>query len=92
MPGITRLGDPHACGAVAVAASPDVYVDGIQVHRVGDADCHSGPCGCGSQVGGSPTTYANGIQVGRCGDSHSGDICHPPSPHSGCSSTTFSDG
>lgn len=91
MPGITRLGDVHSCGAVAVAASPNVYVDGIRVHRVGDADCHP-PCGCGTQIEGSPNVYANGKKVGRCGDNFSGDLCHPPNPHATCSSTTFANG
>ena len=90
MPGIARAGDVHACGAVAVGTSPDVYADGILVHRKGDLDVH---CGSASQVGASPTTYANGIAVARCGDVHSGDPCpHPPTPHVTCSSTTFADG
>lgn len=90
MPGITRIGDVHACGAVAAGGSPAVFVDGIPVHRVGDADVH---CGTTVQAAGSPTTFSEGIPVGRCGDVHAGDPCpHPPSPHSSCSNTTFADG
>jgi uncharacterized Zn-binding protein involved in type VI secretion len=90
MPGISRNGDVHACGAVAVTYSPNVFADGLEIHRQGDVDQH-GPC-IGVQVAHSPTTYANGIPVGRCGDNHSGDICHPPNPHVTCSPTTFADG
>lgn len=90
MPGIARKGDPHSCGAVAVTYSPNVFCDGLNVHREGDIDVH-GPC-VAVQVAHSPTTFANGIPVARCGDNHSGDGCHPPNPHSGCSPTTFADG
>jgi hypothetical protein len=62
---VVRVGDPgvHAacCGPntwVAQVGSTGVFVNGIAVHRLGDADKHCG--GVGKMVEGSPDVYAGG--------------------------------
>lgn len=77
MPAVTRLGDmcsghgpwpPRA----STGGSPDVFVNGVPVHREGDAwavHCDPTPlCHGGSLASGSATVFANGVQVGRIGD------------------------
>ena len=77
MPGVTRLGD--VCSGhgsfpprPSTGASPDVYVNGIAVHRQGDGwavHCNSVPVCHGSALAtGSSTVFANGLQLGRIGD------------------------
>ena len=84
MPAIVRLGDlgsGHGCWPARIndSASPDVYADGIKVHRLGDhwiphtceADTHDGYLSTAST-----TVFANGIAVGRVGDAIScGSTC-----------------
>ncbi len=85
MPAIVRVGDPHACGAVASGGSPNVFVNGSAVHRIGDSDTHGA-----TQAQGSSNVFANGIGVARVGDCHGGDsLNHPPSPHSAGSPNVF---
>lgn len=52
--------------------SPDVYAEGLNVHRVGDTwvtHCNTkGQCHVGATSGGSHTVYCNGKQVARIGD------------------------
>lgn len=88
MPAVVRIGDPHACGAVAVGGSSNVFVNGIAVHRAGDADSHGA-----TQAQGSGNVLVNGKGVARVGDCHGGcpavDPPHPPSPHSGGSPNVF---
>ncbi len=87
MPAVTRIGDLHACGAVAVGASPNVITNGIGTHRKTDIDVH---CGTTTQAEGSPNVFANGLPIARIGDKHAGDPCpHPPSPHSTGSPNVF---
>ena len=76
MPPVVRLGDvctghapypprPNAEG------SPDVFANGIPVHRVGDFwPPHCDPLSChpGSAASGSGSVFANGIPVCRIGD------------------------
>jgi uncharacterized Zn-binding protein involved in type VI secretion len=76
MPGVSRLGDvctghgpfpPRS----SVGSSPDVYVNGIPVHRQGDgwADhCYKRSCHAGSLAKGSGTVYVNNKQISRIGD------------------------
>lgn len=75
-PPVTRLGDSctgHGCfpPRPSVSASPNVFANGIPVHRQGDAwavHC-CGPACHGSVLAmGSSTVFANGIPVGRIGD------------------------
>ena len=91
MPAIVRVGDPHACGAVAIEGSPNTFVNGKPVHCVGDADSHGTV-----QAQGSPNVFVNGRAVARVGDNHSGcpepDPPHPPSPHSAGSPNVFVNG
>lgn len=78
MPAVTRLGDSctgHGCWPPrpSTGASPNVYANGIAVHRQGDAwaahTCPSIPeTHASALAAGSSTVYANGKQVGRIGD------------------------
>ena len=81
MPAVTRLGDQctgHGCfpPRASTQGSPDVFVNGIAVHRQGDAwAVHSCKTGCktcaphgGALAQGSATVYVNGLPVGRIGD------------------------
>jgi uncharacterized Zn-binding protein involved in type VI secretion len=43
--------------------SPNVFVNGYPVHRVGDGESHGG-----IQVEGDSTVFANSIQIARVGD------------------------
>jgi uncharacterized Zn-binding protein involved in type VI secretion len=71
VPGVVRLGD-KSCGldcksTPAIECSPDVFVNGRGVVRVGDAfEKH---CGHSRKVAvGSPNVYVNGKSVCRIGD------------------------
>tara|TARA_Y100000590_G_scaffold467502_1_gene646598 strand:+ start:3923 stop:4207 length:285 start_codon:yes stop_codon:yes gene_type:complete len=76
MPLVARLGDTctgHGCwpSRPNVSASPNVFADGIPVHRVGDAwgtHCCLALCHSSVLATGSPNVFANNIQVGRIGD------------------------
>ena len=77
MAAVSRLGDictGHGCWPPrpGVTASPDVFVNGIPVHRVGDAwqvHCCDGSCHPGVVVSGSNSVYINGSPAARIGDS-----------------------
>lgn len=67
MPRVVRIGDPGSHGGVVVTGSPDVYVNGLKVARVGDI--YACPIhGANPIVSGSPDTYANDSNVARVGD------------------------
>ncbi len=80
MPSAARIGDTnsvHECGVVptAVGGSPNVFINGIPVHRVDDANSAHPfipPPSCANHAtvlsAGSPNVYANGKPVGRIGD------------------------
>lgn len=76
MPAITRLGDyctGHDCHPPrpSTQGSPDVFVNGIPVHRVGDLwGPHScdGPPHTSILIQGAPGVLVNGQPVGRVGD------------------------
>ena len=77
MPAVTRLGDQctgHGCfpSRPSTQGSPDVFVNGIVVHRQGDAWAAHGCATCvphgGALAQGSATVYVNGLPVGRIGD------------------------
>lgn len=76
MPAITRLGDActgHGCFPPRAnnAASEDVFVNGIGVHRQEDTwvtHCCGNSCHEGALSSGSSTVYVNGKQCGRVGD------------------------
>lgn len=80
MPGVVRLGDvsaghPHCYPSRPnTEASPDVYVDGRAVHRLGDAWAVHGACPNhtphdGVASSGSATVFVNGKAICRIGDS-----------------------
>jgi uncharacterized Zn-binding protein involved in type VI secretion len=77
MPAVSRKGDagvPHCSGYVIAEGSPDVYLDGRPVARVGDrATSHlkpGSPCKSHTPpiVRGSSTVFVNGRQIARIGD------------------------
>ena len=89
---VHRLGDictGHGCWPPrpSTGASPDVNVNGIPAHRLGDSwDTHCCPgSGCHSSVlaAGSGTINVNGLQLARitdpiaCGSKCSVDKCSP---------------
>ena len=78
MPAVTRLGDTctgHGCWPPrpSSGASPNVFANGIAVHRQGDGwaahTCPSIPETPASVLAsGSSTVFVNGRQIGRIGD------------------------
>jgi len=78
MPAVTRLGDDctgHGCWPPrpATGASPNVFCNGIAVHRQSDAwAAHTCPdipeTHASVLASGSPTVFVNGLQMGRIGD------------------------
>lgn len=76
MPAVTRLGDKctgHGCfpPRPSTGASPNVYVNGIAVHRQSDpwaSHCCPPPCHGSTLAAGSGTVFVNGLQCGRIGD------------------------
>lgn len=76
MPAVARLGDTcsgHGCfpPRANVAGSPNVYVNGIAVHRQGDGwatHCCGSSCHASALSAGSSTVYSNGLQLARIGD------------------------
>jgi uncharacterized Zn-binding protein involved in type VI secretion len=78
MAAVTRLGDSctgHGCwpSRSSTGGSPDVFANGIPVHRQGDGwaahTCPPIPETHASSLGaGSFTVFANGRQLGRAGD------------------------
>ena len=78
MPAVTRRGDActgHGCWPPrpSTGGSPDVFANGIAVHRQGDPwaahTCPAIPQTHASVLAaGSATVFANGRQLGRIGD------------------------
>lgn len=78
MPAVTRKGDictGHGCWPPRPNAqgSPDVFANGIEVHRQGDAwlphTCPAIPeTHAGVLASGSATVFVNGKQISRIGD------------------------
>ena len=77
VPAVTRLGDSctgHGSWPPrpSTSASPNVYANGIPVHRQGDSwavHCNPLPeCHGGTLASGSSSVYVNGKQIGRIGD------------------------
>lgn len=90
MPAAVRLGDTctgHGCfpSRANVAASPDVFLNGLGWHRVGDAwasHCCGPDCHGGALAAGSATVFVNGRAAGRIGDPVScGSSCATGSPN-----------
>ena len=76
MPAITRLGDQctgHGCFPARpnTSAAASVFINGIAVHRVGDAwgtHCCGPACHASVLAEGSSSVFAEGQAVGRIGD------------------------
>lgn len=89
MPAVVRLGDKSAGHCFEprpnIEGSPNVFINGIAVHCVGDAwPVHTcGPSSHDSRtVQGSPNVFVNGKAVARVGDAlDCGDICAEGSPN-----------
>jgi uncharacterized Zn-binding protein involved in type VI secretion len=77
MPQVVRKGDictGHGCfpSRANIQGSSNVFINGIPVHRVGDAwpvHCCDSSCHPGVLAQGSPNVFVNGKQLGRVGDS-----------------------
>lgn len=67
MPEVARITDRGSHGGRIITGSPDVFVNQLNVARIGDTyDCAiHGP---NPIVTGSPDTFANGRNVARIGD------------------------
>lgn len=92
MPPITRVGDKARCPndshgndccshdvqGPAIQGSPDVFINGKPVLRIGDPGVHSACCGPNTwkTAEGSPTVFINGIPAVRLNDKtvHCGGI------------------
>lgn len=65
-------------------ASPDVFLNGLGAHRVGDAwevHCCGPACHGSVQAAGSPTVFVNGRALARVGDAVAcGSACATGSP------------
>ena len=77
MPAVTRLGDQctgHGCYPPRpnIQASPNVFCNGIAVHRETDGwavhCCPPPVCHAGNLASGSSTVFVNGLECGRIGD------------------------
>jgi len=78
MPAAARLGDyctGHGCWPprTGVSASPNVYINGIQAHKLKDPwnvhCCPTDGCHPGEVASGSATVFINGRPAARIGDS-----------------------
>jgi len=93
MPAVVRLGDvstghPHCYPSRPnIEGSPNVFVNGKPVHRLGDAWAEHGACPVhsphdGVASSGSATVFVNGKAICRIGDSIScGDTMAEGSPN-----------
>ena len=77
MPAVSRLGDNDtghdSCPPrPSNGASPNVFCNGIAVHRQGDSwashGCPDHPPHGATTSSGSPNVYVNGVQISRIGD------------------------
>lgn len=81
MPKVGRIGDAFSCGDHVAAGSPNVYVNGLPVTRLGDATTGHG-CYSANQLvqGNKSKVFANGIPISHIGNSNAthccGDSCH----------------
>lgn len=76
MPAVTRKGDictGHGCFPARPnnEGSPDVFINGIAAHRVGDGwetHCCGSSCHGSTMASGSSTVFVNGKPLARIGD------------------------
>jgi uncharacterized Zn-binding protein involved in type VI secretion len=88
MPAAIRIGDPTACSDHDAGGSPNVFINGIPVGRIGDPTTGHGCWHPNSNLQGSPDVFANNIGVTRVGDLHVGHSC----PDNGFHQTAYSSG
>lgn len=106
MPSVTRVGDttvgscdvgedccPHGRAGTNSIGSPNVFINGEALHRLGD----QGPCNCPhggvfNTTSSSSTVFCNGIGVSRIGDSTSCGNCGCGGSHIGGSPNVFAGG
>lgn len=90
MPAICRVGDMsagHGCWPArpADSGSPNVFINGVAAHRLGDhwpTHCCIPSCHDGVLSEGSPNVFVNRLALGRIGDNIScGDIVAQGSPN-----------
>jgi len=55
-----RIGDAISCGDAAAAGSSNVFINGIGVHRIGDATTGHGSWVPNTALTGSSNVFANG--------------------------------
>ena len=87
MPAVVRLGDAESHACYTTSASPNVFVNSIEVCRVGDTVC----CGLttpphptdGVITAGSPNVFVNSKPIARVGDA---------TQHSGCGAGVLESG
>lgn len=72
MAAAARVGDPDSGGDKIANGSPDVFINGKPVARVGDKDTHKPP---ETKIEGSSSVFVNGKPVVRVGDK---DTHQPP--------------
>ena len=98
MPGIVRVGLDSHVGHASVTpnpfhqtsyavGSPDVYVNGAKVVRIGDTTACGDPA-----VVGSPDVWANGIKVHRLNDGTAGHGSWVPNMATTASGNVFANG
>ncbi len=103
MPAVTRLGDnttglcnigapccPHGRTGANSTTSPDVYVNGLGLHRLTD----TGPTNCPhggtfASTTGSGTVFCNGLPVTRIGDVTTCVACGEAGSHTTGSPNVF---
>lgn len=103
MPAVTRISDSttgicdvglpccsHGRSGTNSSGSPDVFVNGLAAHRLGD----TGPCNCphGGTFGstsGSGTVFVNGKPLTRIGDTTSCMMCGMSGSHVSGSGNVF---
>ena len=82
---VGRVTDMYSCGDRAATGSPDVFVNGLPIHRKGDMTTGHGcfpPTRCAN--GNESEVYVNGILIAITNECRNvPHCCPPPNCHSG---------
>ena len=103
MPAVTRIGDgtagtcniglpccPHGRAGNNSTGSPNVYVNGLPLHRLNDTgSCNCPHGGTFASTTGSATVFCNGQQVTQIGDTTVCQACGQSGSHVAGSSNVF---
>lgn len=85
--GVCDIGEPccaHGRNGANVQVSPDVWVNGLGVHRLTDTgDCRCPHGGIYKSTEGSPDVFVNGLPVTRIGDTTTCTSCGMTGNHTG---------